>query len=75
MFRGKNKTFSMLPTQLFYPISYIMNTVRGTLTEMNYPAASSGVSHVMPDLIRHPGRFLLDSGFRRNDRTAASRGE
>jgi hypothetical protein len=34
---------------------------------MNDPAASSGVSHVMPDSIRHPGRSLLDSGFRRND--------
>jgi hypothetical protein len=21
----------------------------------------------MPDLIRHPGQFILDSGFRRND--------
>ena len=23
--------------------------------EMNYPVASSGISNVMPDLIRHPG--------------------
>jgi cytochrome c peroxidase len=29
----------------------------------------------MPDLIRHPVCLFLDSGVRRNDRTAASRGE
>jgi hypothetical protein len=29
----------------------------------------------MPDLIRHPVCLVLDSGFRRNDGTAASRGE
>ena len=44
---------------------------------MNYPAASYGVS----DLFRHAGLDpasslpCLDSGFRRNDGTAASRGE
>jgi hypothetical protein len=32
------------------------------------PAASSGVFCIMPDLIRHPVRFL-DSGIRRNDGT------
>jgi hypothetical protein len=29
----------------------------------------------MPDLIRHPVFLFLDSGVRRNDNTAASRGE
>jgi len=38
------------------------------LEKINYPAASSGVLYVMPDLIRHPVRFL-DSGVRRNDGT------
>ena len=36
--------------------------------KINYPAASSGVFCVMPDLIRHPVR-VLDSGVRRNDGT------
>jgi hypothetical protein len=35
---------------------------------MKNPAASGGVLCVMPDLIRHPVRFL-DSGVRRNDGT------
>jgi len=35
-------------------------------TQINYPTASSGVFCVMPDLIRHPVRFL-DSGVRRKD--------
>ena len=56
--------------------------------KMNYPAAPQAGStlrsdklrgirpiFVMPDLIRHPVFFFLDSGFRRNDGTAASRGE
>jgi len=30
---------------------------------------------VMPDLIRHPVLFFLDSGYHRNDETAASGGE
>ncbi len=33
---------------------------------VNNLAASSGLLYVMPDLIRHPARFL-DSGVRRND--------
>jgi hypothetical protein len=54
-------------------ISFSLRLLRLRLAmtcQINYPAASSGVPYVMPDLIRHPVRFL-DSGVRRNDGTPA----
>jgi len=41
---------------------------------MNNPAASSGVSAVFPGLTRNPDIFLLDPGFRRDDKTPQAAG-